>query len=95
MPDKKWTSTGSPVQVASSASTVTLFSANPDVVGRLIFNDSTAALFVKFGLAASTSDFTVKILAGGYYEFTYPPYSGVVTGIWASANGNSYCTELT
>lgn len=94
MPDKKWTSTGSPVQVASSASAVTLFSANTDTVGRLVFNDSTQTLYVKFGTAASASDFTVKMVAGAYYEFPYPIYRGVVTGIWASADGNAYCTEL-
>lgn len=80
-------------QVASSATVVTLQAANADRRGLLIFNDSTAALYVKYGSAASATSFSVKIAAGGYWEMPQPPYSGIVTGIWASANGNAYVTE--
>jgi hypothetical protein len=79
--------------VASSASSVTLFSAVSLVNARAIFNDSTAVLYVKFGATASTSDYTVQIPAGGYYEFPQPLYGGRVDGIWASANGNARLTS--
>jgi hypothetical protein len=60
-----------------------------------VFNDSTAALFLKFGATASATSFTVKIAAGAYYEMpTRPTYTGIVDGIWAAANGNAYVTEL-
>lgn len=79
--------------VASSDSSVTLFSANSGAVGRAVFNDSTAVLYLKFGTTASTSSYTVQLAASGYFEFPQPLYGGRVDGIWASANGNARTTE--
>ncbi len=79
--------------VASSASSVTLFAASGTTKGRTIFNDSTAVLYVKFGATASATSYTVQLAAGDYYEFPVPVYSGVVDGIWASANGNARVTS--
>lgn len=79
--------------VASSATSVSIFAASGSVDGRTVFNDSTAVLYLKFGTTASTSDYTVQIPAGGYYEFPPPLYSGEVDGIWASANGNARLTS--
>ena len=79
--------------VASSATNVTLFAANEQDNGRTVFNDSTAVLYLKFGATASTSDYTVQIAAGGYYEFPGQPlYDGQVDALWASANGNARLT---
>lgn len=79
--------------VASSATSVTLFAAAASVKGRAIFNDSTAVLYVKFGATASSTSYTVQLAAGDYYEFPHPCYGGVVDGIWASANGNARTTQ--
>lgn len=79
--------------VASSASSVTLFSAAGSTNSRAIFNDSTAVLYVKFGTTASTSSYTVQMAAGAYYEFPQPCFGGRVDGIWASANGNARLTS--
>jgi hypothetical protein len=80
--------------VASSASNVTLFAAATGRVNmRTIYNDSTAVLYVKYGATATTSDYTVQVPAGGYYEFPQPVYGGKVDGIWASANGNARLTS--
>lgn len=81
-------------QVSSSASSVTLKAANANRRGLSIMNDSTAVLYVKFGATASTSSYTVKLLAGDYFELPIPYYRGVVDGIWASANGSALITEL-
>lgn len=81
--------------VASSASNGTLLASNPARIGALVFNDSTQALYLKYGATASTSSFTVKIAAGGFYEFPEPIYTGQVDGIWDAANGNARLTELT
>ena len=86
-------STATLTNVASSASSVTLLSANTSAKLRSIFNDSTTVLYVKYGATASTSSYTVQIPAGGYYEFPQPLYNGRVDGIWASANGNARVTE--
>lgn len=81
--------------VASSATSVTLLAANAARRGAVIHNDSTAALYVKFGATASATSFTYLLTAGAVLEFPLPTYVGVVDGIWASANGNARCTELT
>lgn len=87
-------STSSVTQVASSATSVTLKASNSARLGLMIFNDSTQVLYVKLGGTASSTSYTVKVLAGGYYEAPFG-YTGVVDGIWASANGNAYVTEVT
>lgn len=79
--------------VASSASSVTLFAAAGNVRARTIYNDSTAVLYVKFGATASSSSYTVQLAAGDYYEFPQPCYGGQVDGIWAAANGNARTTS--
>jgi hypothetical protein len=79
--------------VASSATNVTLFDSNAAAKGRMIHNDSTAVLYVKFGATATSSSYTVKMASDSYYEFPEPVYTGIVDGIWASANGAARCTE--
>jgi len=80
--------------IASSASNVTLFAAVTGTIrARAIYNESTAVLFVKFGVTASPTSYTVQIPAGGYYEFPQPIYGGQVDGIWASANGSARVTS--
>jgi hypothetical protein len=79
--------------VASSATNVTLFAAAGTSSGRAVFNDSTAVLYLKFGVTASTTSYTVQLAAGAYYEFPQPIYGGQVDGIWASANGFARTTQ--
>ena len=81
--------------VNSSATSVTLQAANGKRLGWYVYNDSSAILYVKFGATASTTSFTVQIAAGG--QWAMPPgavYTGIIDGIWASANGAARCTEL-
>lgn len=79
--------------VASSATSVTVFAATGQASGRTVFNDSTAVLYLKFGTTASATSYTVQMLAGDYYEFPQPVFCGRVDGIWASANGNARVTS--
>lgn len=79
--------------VASSASSVTLFAASGTTKARTIYNDSSAILYVKFGATASTTSYTVQLAAGAFYEFPQPCYAGLVDGIWASANGFARVTS--
>ena len=91
-------STATLANVAGSASSVTLLAANAERLGATIVNDSTAILYVKFGSAATTTSYTV-MLAGtassiaAYYEVPFG-YTGIITGIWASATGSARVTEL-
>lgn len=80
--------------VASSATSVTLFAPNGNASCRFVFNDSTAILYIKFdSAAASTTSHTVAVAAGAYFTFPTPLYGGTVTAIWAAANGFARTTE--
>lgn len=80
--------------VASSATSVTLLASNANRLGATIYNDSTRALYLKFGTTASATDFTVLLVSGAYYEVPFG-YTGRLDGIWVAANGFARLTELT
>lgn len=80
--------------VASSATVVTILASNASRRGAFIFNNSTAILYIKFGTAASLISFTLPMAANSYYEVPSAIYTGVITGIWAAANGNAAVTEV-
>lgn len=81
--------------IADAAGSTLLASSNAARVGLLVFNDSGAALFLKYGTGASSSSFTVKLAPGDYWEMPQPIYTGVVHGAWASdAGGQALVTEL-
>jgi len=89
-------STATLTNVASSATSVTVLASNANRLGAMIFNDSTQVLFLKFGATASSSSYTTALGPGAYYELpTAHIYSGIIDGIWVSANGNARVTELT
>ena len=75
-------------------SNVTLKAINLARLGLSIHNDSTQILYVKLGTTATTTDYTVRMSAQDHYEVPFG-YTGRIDGIWASANGNAYVTELT
>jgi len=85
--------TGTTSNVAGSASNVTLLAANTARIGALIFNDSTADLYVKFGATASTTSFTVKMIQDAYLEVP-ANYTGIIDGVWGSATGFARVTEV-
>ena len=86
--------TGTLANVASSATSVTILAANSARVASTVYNDSTQVLYLKFGATASVTSFTVPLAAATYYEVP-GGYTGIIDGIWASANGNARVTELT
>lgn len=84
-----------PARIASSASVVTLQAANANRRLLQVYNESTAILYLKNGSAATLTDYTVQLAPGAYYESPQPVYLGIVTGIWAAANGAAQVTETT
>jgi hypothetical protein len=86
-------STATTSNVASSASSTTLLSANADRLGAMILNDSDEILYVKLGATASTTSFTVKMESQTYYEVPFD-YTGIIDGIWAAADGFARVTEV-
>jgi len=87
--------TGTLANVSASASNQTLLAANAARKGAMIYNDSSATLYVKFGTTASATSYTVLMPANSYYELPYPVYTGIIDGIWSSATGSARVTELT
>lgn len=87
-------STGTQSIVASSASDVTILASNASRKGFYVYNDSTQVLYLLLANATSSATvFTQKMAAGDAFSAAPGTYSGVVKGIWASANGNARVTE--
>lgn len=63
--------------------------------GVSIYNQSVAPLYLKLGATASTASYTLMMVGSSYYELPKPVYTGLITGIWNSANGFALVTELT
>lgn len=93
-------STGTMSSVASSATSVTVLASNASRKGASVYNDSTAILYLAVSATtASATAYTVQLPANAFFEL--PPcrdgsvFTGQLTGIWASANGNARITEWT
>lgn len=86
--------TCTPTSVAGSATSVTLLASNASRKGFSIYNDSTAVLKVAFAASASATAFNILLQPNAYYENNVL-YTGIITGIWASATGNARVGEFT
>lgn len=87
-------STNTTSSVAASITNVELLSTNSIRLGATIYNDSSSLLYLKLGVVASVSDFTIKLFPFCYYEVPFG-YTGEIDGIWASASGFARIGELT
>lgn len=82
--------------VDASASSVTVLAANPNRLGAVITNASTATLYLKFGSSASATSWTFKLSPDAVLIINSTLlYTGVLDGAWSAANGKAYVTELT
>jgi hypothetical protein len=81
--------------VASTVGTVVLSALNANRRTFSAYNNSTNPLFLKLGSGAKTTDFTLMMVGSGYYELQNPVYTGVITGVWGTANGGVQITEGT
>lgn len=89
---------GGPANVSSSATNVTLLASNTARLQATLYNDSTSNCYVKLGATASSSSFHTKMAPGGYYELPQTKngvYTGIIDGIWVSANGSMRVGEIT
>jgi hypothetical protein len=78
--------------VASSATSVTLLALNTNRKWASFRNDSTSVAYIAKSGTASTSS-VYRLEPQGYKYFD--DYTGIVTGIWASVNGNMRIEEGT
>ncbi|MGH6879512.1 MAG: hypothetical protein ACREFM_01235, partial [Hypericibacter sp.] len=87
--------TATQTQVADSATDVTILASNSARKGASVTNTSTTNLFLRAGTtAATTSNYTVKLVPDAYYEVP-AGFTGAIHGIWATDpnTGNANVTE--
>jgi len=77
---------------ASSATVITLKTANASRKELIIHNNSTANLFIKYGTGASLTAFTARVEPQAIF---FASTTEVVTGIWDAVNGDAQITETT
>lgn len=73
----------------------TILAANPNRLMAMVYNDSAATVYLKFGATASTTSYTTEVPPDAYYEFPVPIYTGVVDALWGNGAGAVRVTELT
>ena len=86
-------STAALTQASSLTSSQVILAANTARKEALIFNNSTANLYLAFTGTASLTAFTVKLATNTAYALPMPLYKGVISGIWDAANGSAQVTE--
>lgn len=72
----------------------TLLAANPQRVMALIFNEGGPVLYLKFGISASVTSYSVQVASKGYYEVP-AAYAGRLDAVFGANNGVARVTELT
>jgi hypothetical protein len=80
--------------VEASATNITLLSPNSIRLGATVYNDSSSLLYLKLGINATATDFTIKLFPQSYYEVPFG-FIGEVDGFWVSAIGFARIGELT
>lgn len=65
----------------------------PQRIGMVIYNASGVVLYIKLGLACSSTDYTLQVPVASGYELPLSGYVGTVTGILASGTGTVQVTE--
>lgn len=80
--------------VASSSSSVSLIAANKQRKSILIQNTSTAILYVLFGTGTATATTAHSLQMAANTYILIEGYTGALSGIWASANGQANLTEF-
>lgn len=86
-------STNNSTSVGASTSNIVLLPPNGIRLGATVYNDSSALLYVKLGVNASFSDFTIKLFPYCYYEVPYG-YTGEIDAIWNNTNGFARVGEM-
>lgn len=80
--------------VASSATSVSLIAANKRRKTLIIQNTSSAILYVLLGGGTATASTAHSIQMASNTYVILDGFTGAVSGIWASANGQANLTEL-
>ena len=82
--------------VSGSATSIQVIAAGASRMALSFYNDSTVVLYLRAGSgAASTTDYSVQLAAGAFYESPEPAATLEFRGIWSSATGAVKITEVT
>jgi len=77
-----------------SVTSVQLLAPNPNRVRAIIYNDSTGTVFIRFGSAASLTNYSLRILTLTSFTIDFG-YVGSVEGIWQNVvSGQVRVTEF-
>jgi hypothetical protein len=79
---------------AGTTVNTTILVPNANRKGAIIFNDSTSAMRLAFGLVDSTVDYSVLVQPGDSYALNASDYTGAVRCSWITANGFARITEI-
>ena len=82
---------GTASSVAASATSITLLASNADRKELIIRNDGNSELYIAYGATATLTS-AIKLDKGD--TLTDTVYTGQITGIWSSANGNARIIEV-
>jgi len=86
---------GDITRVTAAAADTLILARNLNRNGALIFNESTAILYLCLSKqAASPTNYSVQIGPGGFYINKYTDYAGEIRGYWATATGAAQVTEF-
>lgn len=87
---------GTRTSVAGTVTSTTILAASSTRKGAMIYNDSTADLYLGFGTTAvSATSFSVLLGPGDLYEVPDKWRTIEIRGLWASATGNARITTAT
>lgn len=91
----KFSYTAAISSISSQNTTQTMLVANPARKGFAVYNDSNQVAYIAYAATASATAFTIPMQPQSYYETDSHCYKGVISIIWAAANGAARVTELT
>jgi hypothetical protein len=86
-------STSALTSVPAAVTSTSLLASNTGRIAAMVWNDSTAMLYLALSATASTTAYTIKLYPGAYWELPIT-YTGAISGVWNAANGNARVTEL-
>ncbi len=93
VPTKEIRSTATVTSLTASVTSQMLKASNTARLGLSVFNDSTSQMFLKYGSAATSNDYSVRLMPEDYLEVPYG-YTGQVDALWFSATGSARITEF-
>lgn len=87
------TNTATITRVVAALIDTALLAANANRLGAYVANESTGTLYLKLGLVASVTDYTIKLFEDDVFQIP-AEYKGAVNGIWSAAVGAAQVTEF-